>query len=457
MNKKSPSIQFINHASVLISCNEVSLLSDPWYQGDAFHKGWNLINEFEDSDISNILKNTTHIWISHEHPDHFSILFFKKFKQIIIESNITILFQNTDDKRVEGFLRSQNFRIKILDENQWVSIGSDFKVLNFKDGFYDSGLVVEAGNKKFLNLNDCEIKTKSRCAEILKIVGECDVLISQFSYAAWKGGKNNIAWRKAAAKDKLETLKLQSEFFNPKYLIPFASYIYFSNENNFYLNDSVNSPRDVVNFFKDEQQTNIIVMKPFDKIDFSDHTDNAYHDNDNALRFWQDSFDGIEFAYKHTYKKIDIDSLHEAFAKYKARVFANNSYYFIKILKFMSPIPVFQNINIRLIDINKTIQFNLMNECLEIKDVKHDVEMSSESFEFIMNNSFGFDTLTVNGCFEEFTKGGFSKMTKSFAIENLNNIGISLRPSIILRLDIIYLFLNRLFNVNKKINASERS
>ena len=39
----SPSIQFINHASVVIKHDDVALLSDPWYQGDAFHKGWNLL------------------------------------------------------------------------------------------------------------------------------------------------------------------------------------------------------------------------------------------------------------------------------------------------------------------------------------------------------------------------------------------------------------------------------
>jgi L-ascorbate metabolism protein UlaG (beta-lactamase superfamily) len=71
-----PNIEFLNHASVLVSNEQVSLLSDPWYQGDAFHKGWNLIHEFSDDEIINLLGRVTHIWISHEHPDHFSISFF---------------------------------------------------------------------------------------------------------------------------------------------------------------------------------------------------------------------------------------------------------------------------------------------------------------------------------------------------------------------------------------------
>ena len=37
------SIQFINHASIIVSDGEIGVLSDPWYTGDAFHKGWNLL------------------------------------------------------------------------------------------------------------------------------------------------------------------------------------------------------------------------------------------------------------------------------------------------------------------------------------------------------------------------------------------------------------------------------
>ena len=73
------SIQFINHASVIIKGDNISVLSDPWYQGDSFHKGWNLLFETSEEKQREAINKITHIWISHEHPDHFSILFFKKF------------------------------------------------------------------------------------------------------------------------------------------------------------------------------------------------------------------------------------------------------------------------------------------------------------------------------------------------------------------------------------------
>ena len=93
-------ITFINHASVKISNNETAILTDPWYEGNAFNKGWLLLYENNDKEIIQTLSDIQYIWISHEHPDHFSILFFKKYLKLILDCQITVIFQNTKDKRV---------------------------------------------------------------------------------------------------------------------------------------------------------------------------------------------------------------------------------------------------------------------------------------------------------------------------------------------------------------------
>ena len=449
MQLRKSQIEFINHASVLISNENVGLLSDPWYQGDAFHKGWSLLHELKDNEIEEVLDRTTHIWISHEHPDHFSILFFIKFGEKIKQKGIEILFQETNDKRVEGFLKSKSFNLRILKANKWIKIDNEFSILNFKDGFYDSGLCIDISGEKFLNLNDCEVKTDNRCKEVFDLVGECDVLISQFSYAAWKGGKDNILWRKNAAKEKLNTLSLQVKYFKPKFLIPFASYIFFSNNSNFYLNDEANSPNDVINHFKYSESVEIIIMKPFQVFSKHQHTT---HSNEDALHFWDQAIKDSNESKRNSFDTINFQDLNKSFRTYQERIFENNSKITIWLVRILSPISAFKPINILLDDHKKIISFDLFKEKLTICNSDPDISMSSESLDFIMKNTFGFDTLTVNGCFEEINAGGFSKMTKTMAIENLNNIGITLRPSILFRLDIILLFIRRLFAVNKKVN-----
>ena len=56
-------IEFINHASVLISCGKISLLSDPWYNGAVFHHGWRLLHELQNDQIINTTENENNVSI----------------------------------------------------------------------------------------------------------------------------------------------------------------------------------------------------------------------------------------------------------------------------------------------------------------------------------------------------------------------------------------------------------
>ncbi len=102
-------------------------------------------------------------------------------------------------------------------------------------------------------------------------------------------------------------------------------------------------------------------------------------------------------------------------------------------------------------DFNECIEIDLFSENLKLVEKEYDVSLESKSLDFIFNNTFGFDTLTVNGCFEEGIKGGFSKVSKILALENLNNLGISLKPSIIFNLRILITFFKLLSKVSNKM------
>ena len=86
-------IEFVNHASILIQYKTIRLMFDPWIEGFAFDNGWSLLStsKFTYDDFSNI----THIWFSHEHPDHFSPFVLKKIDPEI-RRNITILHKKNE-------------------------------------------------------------------------------------------------------------------------------------------------------------------------------------------------------------------------------------------------------------------------------------------------------------------------------------------------------------------------
>ena len=182
-------IQFINHASVVISNGNKSILTDPWYSGGAFDNGWELIYKNENIKIKDILKKVDYIWISHEHPDHFSIQFFKDYYDFIKEKKIKFIFQKTKDQRVYNFLKQKKLEVHELKNNTTLEIDKNFTISVQSTDFYDSALIIKLNEKKIFNLNDCPLNTYDDLNKFKRIYGNCDFLMTQFSYAAWKGGK----------------------------------------------------------------------------------------------------------------------------------------------------------------------------------------------------------------------------------------------------------------------------
>ena len=121
----------------------------------------------------------------------------------------------------------------------------------------------------------------------------------------------------------------------------------------------------------------------------------------------------------------------------------------------ISPIKIFPPIRVYLSDINKTFKIDIVkNQIIEQSLNDSDIILTSEQLNFIFQNTFGFDTLTVNGCFEESSENGFSKVAKTLSIENLNNIGLSVSYKLLFNFNIILLFFSRLINVERKIKNS---
>ena len=100
-------IEFVNHASYIIDTGSIRMISDPWMEGYAFNKGWSLLipTKFNYDDF----KDITHLWFSHEHPDHFAPPNLFKIPEEH-RKNITVFYQKTEDGKVAGFCRKLRFQ-----------------------------------------------------------------------------------------------------------------------------------------------------------------------------------------------------------------------------------------------------------------------------------------------------------------------------------------------------------
>lgn len=438
-------IEFINHASVLIGDGTTAILTDPWYSGPAFHKGWRLLVETPDAEVDALLDRVTHIWLSHEHPDHFSIKFFKTFGPKLIAHGIPVLFQQIKDQRVAAFLRGEGITLIEMPFGQKVPVGA-LELTCYKDDWYDSLVSIKSADMHILNLNDCHVDTEARAKEILTRAGPCDVLLTQFSYAAWKGGPENKAWREEAAAAKLGNMAVQAELLQPKTVIPFASYVRFANARNAYLNDAANTPQDVLDRFPDAP-FDIAVMQPGD---IWNGTADAAR-TEAALAYWRAAATTAAEAPPMTFDTKTPDEIRAAFDACMARVRGANSVWAMKLAQKVSPVRLFQPVVVECDDLDARFRIDMAQGTLTPSHEAPHLTMHSESLWFLFQNSFGFDTLTVNGCLEEAQPGGFSRAAKALGIETLNNLGFRFGPGLVFEPRLIAVTLSRLFAASKKL------
>ena len=218
-------IKFVNHASVVIRAGSVRLLCDPWLSGTAFDDGWALLSEsnFEADDFADI----THLWFSHEHPDHFAPAALRSIPEDV-RARITVLFHESNDRKVLDFCAKLGFGELIeLGDREPMSLSEDVSVICGRHDQDDSWMLLTTPDCKVLNLNDCGVGSVEEAAQLKEITGPVDVLLTQFSISSWDGGPDDLARRKAGAQAMLNRTVMQTRAFSAKYLIPFASFIWF--------------------------------------------------------------------------------------------------------------------------------------------------------------------------------------------------------------------------------------
>src|SRR5215467_14617873 len=109
-------IQFLNHASVKIVTDTISVVSDPWLSGSIFNHGWKLIAPSEE--LFPIAAGADFVWLSHEHPDHFSPAFFRQ----LTGRKPRVLFQATRDRKVARYLTQQGFDVREIRNFERISV-----------------------------------------------------------------------------------------------------------------------------------------------------------------------------------------------------------------------------------------------------------------------------------------------------------------------------------------------
>lgn len=381
-------IQFINHACIRIQSGPINLICDPWLEGNAFHNGWSLLadTEFKYEDFINV----THIWFSHEHPDHFSPPNLMRIPQDC-RQRIVVLFQSTVDRKVASFCRKLGFKeiIELYNDCEY-ELSSSFKILcnSYTDG--DSYASFQVEGFKLLNLNDCIVNSREAAEEIRKKVGHVDWLFTQFGYANKIGNTLEVEKRKMASLEKLQRIKYQIEVFQPSVVIPFASFIYFSHVENSYLNDGANDIEVVYDFISNIVQTPCVVLYPNDL-----WNGDRYWNSTQAIKKYQSDCKrkvGKNLIQSDVVEKMELVRLSQYFVEKLKIGFPHNS----RDIKKLSSI-------IYITDYNEKWELKGSVGLIKSRDDSEsnwDIQVGSDALSYCFKELWGGETLRINGRFQ---------------------------------------------------------
>lgn len=397
-------IRWVNHASFIVETPRVRLICDPWIEGTAFNDGWRLLSptQFAYRDFEQI----THVWFSHEHPDHFAPPNLRKIPEEY-RRRITVLFHWTKDKRVLKLCKDFGFQTEEMPDGGRIDV-EDLELTSGRSGPIDSWLAIESSGQKLLNMNDCVCKAKSDVASVYKIVGSPDVLLTQFSYANWAGNRGDVEEHRRAAANKRQEIRRQVEVLEPKWVIPFASFVWFSHEQNYYLNEGMNRVGDIAECLENELHVKPVVLYPGDTWEVG-----TPHDSEMTLKRYEADY-GKVFANPPLdgVKTASNEELLLASEKFLAQLRARNNRLF---MRFLPPARIY------LTDKDQTaIVHALALRLIQGRIGAPDIEMSSDSLLYCFKFGWGSDSLQVNGRFQVPPGANSRRFFRIFRVACLN-------------------------------------
>jgi hypothetical protein len=415
-------LEFVCHASVILHSGEVTLLTDPWLTGTCFDSGWGLLSEpVIDRER---FQTITHIWISHEHPDHFSP---RSLGLIPPEAraDIIVLFHQSADRKVATYCQKMGFKDVVeLTPGAWLELGHDFTIrCDIWEDSDDSWLLVKAEGKTLMNLNDCQANTTEQLLDLAATAGPVDILLTQYSISGWDGNTEEEQRRLRGAQAMIDRSCEQARILGVEYVVPFASFIWFCHEENVYMNSALRPPRDVASAIDQRTGARAVVLYPGDLWEVG-----SEHDSRSALERYDTDLASLPQRELYKSEPVELVELRASARRFadlllkgrsrlrlalgsrafNARAQSQRVARHGRVIQLLAAVREVLRFRARpsriwLSDHHRAVEFDLINglraagfgleEC--------DLEVGSSALHFAFRFLWGGETLQVNGRFRE--------------------------------------------------------
>jgi len=385
-------IKFINHACFQIIRDKHSILVDPWFSGKVFNNSWALL---EDTDIKSLdLSNLTHIFLSHEHPDHLHWGTLKQIREAC-KQKIEVFMPSRGNDNVESTMNKMGFEYREFEPfNTYRTNKHDFSFSFFKKN-HDSAIVFEIDEKIIFNKNDCEFSAGELSLIKEKYLGGCniDILFSQFSLAGYYGNREDTMSLNAAKQKHITDLVEAHSSLDPELTVPFASFIRFCRKENSYLNDYIVGLTEVIGALGHDK-----IFVPYYLEDIPEIA--TEEESLTNCKRWKEKFKEEIQKLPDPSPDISQQILETSFKKFQTENKRN---------RHLAPSDDFK---VKILDTNKFCTFNFHNSEISFSEEPHKAcaEVSSHDLDCLFKFPWGADTMNITACFSVLDSQAWKKM-----------------------------------------------
>ena len=380
-------ITLVSHASVIIDAGGLNIWTDPWIVSKAFNNSWSLLGKPAYDPA--MLDDIQYLWISHEHPDHFNIPTLKSLPDEF-KKRVVVLFQQKNSEKIFDALRGFGFQhFQSLPNARVVPLSNGVEVYCNQASFGDSCLAVRHGGEVLYNINDAEL-SDADCRRVLRDLGKVDVVLNQFSLAGYNGYQNYAQVLPALAQEKLTRLLNNHRELRARVTVPFASFVYFSSEDNRFLNRFGNKPQ-AVEAFMQSHDAAVRFLYLGETASVRELVEG--HGEHAGLARWQELYDGLESLDYHADTPVRFEELQKL-----AREFSHSLHRYFPnlLLKRVKPLTFYMR------DLGAMAEFDLVSGAFKGVDEapdRADILVNSQPLAASFRFPFGFETLAVSGRF----------------------------------------------------------
>ncbi len=385
-------LTFVSHAGFIVETRGRKIFTDPWTRGKAFNEGWALY-----APPAPVAYDTIdYLYVTHEHPDHFS---FATLKGIPADqrARLTVLYQEHASKRLKKAFGDLGFKqVLELPLYRWTRLPDGIELYCGSVGSMDSFLAFREDDQTILNLNDC-VLTPSQYRYVRRQIGPVDLLLTQFSFANWVGNDSDF---NDEAGRKIRDIRAQLEIFKPRHTIPFASFVYFCNQENARQNAWANTPGSVEAL----QLPTLRFMYPGDTVDLAAPA----FDSPRAAEKYQSDLAAITIDPTPPPKAFDdiVAAANKSLAEFSA--------YFPWFLRRLA-----QPITIRIHDLGRSLEVHPGSKMVREMNAAEPTRyvMCAQVAWYTFNFSWGANALLVSGMYLDHNLE--ARQSRYFSLQNL--------------------------------------